>query len=424
MTSDNVHRRYTYDVRTHDPYAALRHPGYRWALACHIVTILAAQTQGTALGWLLYEKTKSAAALGLSGLIMFLPVLILAMPVGFFVDKRSRKHILLTGIGILTAAAFAMMFLAETDSPVSLLFLAVGLSGIGNAFLSISRPVIMRDSIPDIHAENGANWSSLSRRFSSVLGPVIAGGMIAWTGAAATAFLLAVFCYFLGFIFSSRIKTLPRPSSREPMSLHALTEGFRFIGRTPLILSATLLDLFAVLLGGASGLLPLFAKDILHVGATGLGILRAAPSLGSGIMAVILAHRPPLKRAGLSLLFAVAGYGIATIVFGISVSPALSFIALFLIGTFDAVSVTVRSTILQLFVPARFRGRVFGVNMIFIYSSNELGDFESGLVAEFFGGPFSVVLGGSAAVVLAFLFGWKWKELRELKRMKIIQEPV
>lgn len=406
-------------MHTHDPYAALKNVAYRWLFVGHVVIILATQIQATALGWLLYDRTHSAAVLGLSGLAIFLPVLILALPIGFYVDSRFRRHILVAGIFILILSAIMMSVDATNGTSVPLLFIAIFINGIGNAMQSVARPVIMREVIASHHAENSASWSIIGRRVASVIGPIIAGGLISWSSGASIAFEVSVALYVIGLLCMVQIALGPNAEPSKKMTLHSLTEGIRYINNNPLILSATLLDMFAVLLGGATGLLPLYAQDILHVGATGLGILRAAPSIGSAVMAFALAHRPPLRRAGLSLLAAVACYGLLTIVFGISTSPLLSFVVLLLIGAADAISVTVRSTILQLFVPDRFRGRVYGVNMIFVYSSNELGDFETGMVAALIGAQASVVTGGIGAIAVALFFGWKWKELRNLKKMKI-----
>jgi hypothetical protein len=216
-----------------------------------------------------------------------------------------------------------------------------------------------------------------------------------------------------------RIAPTPQGRSDEPLSIHTLLQGLRFIRRTPLILSTTLLDMCAVLVGGATGLLPVFAKDILHVGPIGLGILTAAPALGSGLCSLVLLHRPPLQRAGRTLLLTIAGFGISTIIFGISRSPALSLVALMLIGAFDSISVTIRSTILQVHTPDWVRGRVYGVNMIFIYASNELGDFESGMVASLLGATPAVILGGMGAMAIAGVFGMLWPELRGLQSMAV-----
>lgn len=402
----------------HDAYAAFRHPSYRWAFSCHGLSILAAQIQATAVGWLIYERTSSAAALGIAGLMLFLPVLLFALPIGYLVDSRSRRAILAAGLGIDIAAALMLAVLSQS-APVSLLFLVLFTSGIGNAFVSVARPVIMQEVIPSRHAENATNWASIGRRVMSVVGPVVAGAIIGWRGGAADTFLLAALLFVAGLLASLRIVLLPFERKRERMTWRSVTQGIQYIRNTPLILSATLLDMFAVLLGGAMGLLPIYAQDILHIGPTGLGWLRAMPSIGSAVMALLLAYRPPMRKAGLSMLLSVAVFGLATIIFGISTTPLLSFAALFVLGVVDAVSVTVRATILQVFVPNTLRGRVYGINMIFIYSSNELGDFESGMVAALVGARSSVVLGGLAAILLAILFGWKSKDLRELGKMEM-----
>ncbi len=402
---------------SHDPYAALKARAFRWALSCHFTMIIAAQMQATAFGWLIYDRTGSAAALGLTGLMMFLPVLLLALPVGHWVDSRDRKSVLLLGQAIIATAAGMMCALTFFAAPVGYFFLAMALSGTGNAFASIARPTIMREVTPSHHAENGANWSHLSRRIASVLGPIVAGVTIARYGPL-SAFAMTGISHMVAMIATTHIPMPPSRSSDKAMTFHSLTEGLRYMGKNPLILSTTLLDLFAVLLGGATGLLPLFAKDILHVGATGLGVLAATPNIGSGLTALLLAHRPPIRHAGRSLLLTVAAYGAMTILFGLSTSPILSFIALLLVGGFDSVSVTIRATILQIFVPSQLRGRVYGVNTVFVYSSNELGDFESGLAASLVGPVAAVIGGGVGAVLMAVYFGWHWPQLRALRRLQ------
>jgi MFS family permease len=407
----------------HDPYAAFRLPAFRWTFLVHVLSILATQMQSTAFGWLVYERTHAAFALGLTGLSLFLPILLLSLPVGHLVDARSKKAVLLTGQGILILGALAIAAAAPETVPVGFLFLGLILSGVGNAFASIARPALMRDVIPPHQAESTANWSSLGRRIASVAGPLLTGVLIARYGpqhallTTAALLLVSAVC-----VLRIRVPASKAKGSRQPMTLQSLTEGISFIRHTPIILSATLLDMCAVLFAGAVGLLPIFAKDILHVGPAGLGLLVASSSLGSGLMSLMLAHRPPLRRAGRSLLWAVAGYGLMTIVFSLSTSVALSLAALFLAGAFDAVSVTVRSTILQVFVPERLRGRVYGVNMIFVYSSNELGDFESGMLASLIGPQASVLIGGLAAMAMAPAFGKIWPQLRELGSLKLRDE--
>jgi MFS family permease len=307
---------------------------------------------------------------------------------------------------------------SSPNVPAFWMFVLLACEGVGNTFVSIARPVIMRDAIPAQVAENAASWSSLGRRIVSVGGPFLAGFLIETTGNAALAF--SVSCIFLVLSIASDfpIRLPHRPRHEEAPTLHAITEGLRFMRRSPLVLSATLLDMFAVLLGGATALLPIFAKDILHVGPTVYGWLWASPSLGSAIMAFILTRRPPLKRAGHTLLLSVTGFGVMTIVFGLSRDVYLSFFALLMTGVFDALSVSIRSTILQLHVPDHLRGRVYGVNMIFVYSSNDLGEFESGTTAAFLGPVGSVVTGGIGAIIVAAIFGWRWPQLRTMRSLK------
>jgi hypothetical protein len=242
--------------------------------------------------------------------------------------------------------------------------------------------------------------------------------MLAWTGHAgwvyvATAVAALVFAAELAAV--TVVRGIPR--DKRPVSVHALLEGARFVRRSPVLLAAMSLDLFAVLLGGVIALLPIYARDILHVGPSGLGWLRAAQSLGAVSMSVALAHRRPFQRAGPTLLVAVFGFGIATVVFGLSTSFVLSFVMLALAGMFDAVSVVVRLALAQLKTPDELRGRVSAVNSLFIGTSNELGEFESGVVAGFFGPVFAVVAGGVGVMVVVLLVAARWPELLRLERL-------
>ncbi len=266
---------------------------------------------------------------------------------------------------------------------------------------------------------NAVTWNSSGWQVANVGGPALAGGLIWLTQKypvyhAAPIYLLAASCsltcvVLVGFI---RPRVTVRPSA--PRTLASLLEGVRFVWRTEPLLAAITLDLFAVLLGGATALLPIYAKDILGVGAFGYGCLRAAPALGAVVMALLLAHRPPLRRPGQALLAAVAGFGVATIVFGFSKSIPLSFVMLLLTGAFDNISVVVRGTLMQTLTPDEMRGRVAAVNVVFISSSNELGAFESGMTAAWFGPVASVVGGGIGTILVVLLVMWRWPRLRLL----------
>ncbi len=409
---------------THDPYAALRFKTYRWYLSAHTLTTLGLQMQTTALSWLIYEKTGSAALLGLSGLALFLPVLLLSFPVGHLVDEHPRRQMLQIGHGLRFVGAIFLAIASFMNAPLISFFATLVVVGIGNTFTSIAKPSILRDIVNEDAVENANNWNAIGRRTATIIGPIIAGLMITKTGDASAVFAVNAVCLIIAFNCVQFLPLNRKKSGRTPMSWKTIGEGIRFIRTSPIILSATLLDMFAVLLGGATILLPIFAKDILMVGPTGLGFLVAAPSIGSLVMTIILAHRKSFSRAGMSLLISVALFGVTMIVFGFSTNAILSFIALVGSGIFDAISVSIRSTILQLYVPERLRGRVFAVNMIFAYSSNEFGDFESGMVASLIGAEGSVIFGGIGAVLIAMIFGWHWKELRMLGEMKMENNTV
>jgi MFS family permease len=270
--------------------------------------------------------------------------------------------------------------------------------------------------VPQEALGNAVTWNSSGWQVSTVVGPAVGGYLIWQTGQAWGAYAVAAVGYCLGAMVISTLR--PRPLVREPKSqassLDDLLAGLRFVWNTPLILATITMDLFAVLLGGATVLLPVYAKDILHIEAAGLGWLRAAPSVGALAMALVMAHRPPLKRAGPTLLMSVAGFGVATIAFGLSTDPVLSFIVLAATGALDNVSIVVRGTLVQLLTPDAMRGRVSAVNTIFIVSSNELGAFESGMTAAWFG-PVASVVGGGIGTLL--VVGWvmlKWPQVARL----------
>ena len=368
----------------------------------------AAEMQVVAVGWELYERTGSTTALGLVGLAMFLPMLLLTLPAGHAADRHSRKFLLLASQTSMAGCSLGLAALSYSKGPVGLAYAALALAGAASALGRPARGAILRQLVPDHLVGVAVTWNSSGWQFASVAGPALGGLVIALTGGATWVFVLA-------FALSAGVVALfgsLRPSSveraTEPISFESLLAGLRFVRRTEMILAAITLDLFAVLLGGAVALLPVFAKDILQIGPVGLGWLRAAPSAGAVLMALMLAHRPPIRKAGPALIWAVAGFGAATIGFGLSRNPYLSFGLLAITGALDMVSVVVRSTLVQVLTPESMRGRVGAVNSIFIGSSNELGGFESGMTARYFGPVASVVGGGigTILVVLAVCFAW------------------
>jgi len=403
-----------FQTERHDPYAPLKLTNYRNYLMGGILASGAAEMQVVALGWELYERTHSATALGLVGLAMFLPMLLMTLPAGHLADKSSRQALLLASQALMACASLGLAALSYWKGPVPLAYAAMGLAGLASALGRPARGAILRQLVPDHLVGSAVTWNSSGWQFASVAGPAMGGLVIALTGGATGAFLLA-FSFSIGVIIlfgSLRPSEVERAA--EPLSLSSLLVGLRFVRRTEIMLATITLDLFAVFLGGAVALLPVYAKDILQIGPVGLGWLRAAPSAGAVLMALTLAHRPMIGRAGPAMLLAVAGFGAATIGFGLSRNPYLSFLLLAITGALDMISVVIRSTIVQVLTPESMRGRVSAVNSVFIGSSNELGGFESGMTARWFGPVASVVGGGIGTILVVLAVGFAWPSVRRI----------
>ncbi len=409
----------------HDPYAALRVANFRNYLLASLLSTIGGQIRSVAVGWDLYERTGSASSLGFVGLVQFLPVLLLTLAAGHAADRYSRKKLLVISQLLMGSASLGLAVTSWTAAPIIFPYLCLLLAGIGRAFSAPARWALLPDLAPKHLLASSVTWNTSGFQVASVVGPTLGGLAIAYTGGATAAFVLDVICSLLVFLLMIPVKVSTRSSLAEPPSLKSVLAGYHFVTRSKLILATITLDLFAVFLGGAITLLPIFAKDILHVGASGLGWLRAAPSLGAVVMALYLAHRPPMRKAGLALMWSVAGFGLATIIFGLSRNPTLSFLMLFLTGAFDNVSVVVRATLIQVLTPDNMRGRVSAVNAIFIGSSNELGGFESGMTAELFGPVASAVGGGVGTILVVLFVEWLWPDVRrlgELHRAGIVEE--
>lgn len=402
----------------YDAYAALRTPDFRLFLGANFLATLGEQMLAVAIGWELYVRTRSAFALGLVGLVQIIPIIAFALPAGHLADRRDRRLIVLLTEVTMAACSLGLVALSGADGPVPLFYVCLLCFGIALAFNNPANSSLVPQVVPEADFRNAASWSSSSWQLAAVIGPALGGAVIALTGYSTIVYLVnALTCVIVvGLIAAIRSRRAP-PSQTEPVTLRELGAGIGFLRRTPVILAAITLDLFAVLLGGAVTLLPIYALDILHVGATGLGLLRAAPSFGAVLMALTQAHRPPYRRAGRVLLLAVAGFGLATIVFGVSRSFPLSVAMLLLLGALDNISVVVRSTLLLTRAPDDIRGRVYAVNGIFVASSNELGGFESGVAAAIFGPVLAVVLGGLGTVVVVGAVALIWPQIRRLGRL-------
>lgn len=403
-------------VAIHDPYRALRYRNFRLLFLGTFIAAVGEQMVNVAIGWELYNRTGSSLALGFVGLVQVIPTLLLSLPGGYLADRFDRKRIVLITLLIIMLSSLGLTVLSFLQGPILLIYACLLLFGIGVAFNNPAISALLPHTVPESAYSSAATWSSSSWQLASVLGPAVGGLVIALSGRATPVYALNVGAVLIFTCLIALLHVLPHevPAALPSKGLTSLLEGVNFVRRTQVILAAISLDLFAVLLGGATTLLPVFAKDILHVGPAGLGWLRAAPSIGAICVAFGLAHLPPFKHAGRTLLLAVAGFGLATIVFGFSRSFWLSLAMLFLLGGFDNVSVVIRSTLLLLRAPDVMRGRISAVNNIFVGASNELGGFESGLTAQLFGPTISVIGGGVGTILIVLLIALLSAEMRHL----------
>jgi MFS family permease len=408
----------------HDAYAALRVPAFRRFILGLVAITVAVQVQGTVVGWQVYDLTGDPLALGLIGLAEALPYILAALPSGWLADHRDRRGLVLGSVAVLLVCSGALLLLSTTDGLADQVRLGgiygtIVLSGLARAVHQPARSALAAQLVPRQVYGNSIAWRSSTWQASSVAGPAL-GGLLYALGSARLAYAVDLALVVLALIFFARVPRQPLPE-REPGAatgmLASLKAGVDFVFADKVVFGALSLDLFSVFFGGAVALLPIYAKEILHVGPTGLGVLRAAPAAGSVLMSLTLAHRPPLGRAGATLLWAVALFGLTTIGFGVSTSFPLSVALLALGGAADNVSVVVRSTLLQIRTPMHLLGRVMAVNAIFIGSSNELGMFESGAAAKLLGTVPSVVFGGAATLGVVGWIAWAVPPLRQLRRL-------
>ena len=403
-----------------DAYAALRFRDFRLFLSGHLLSTLCVQMQTLAVSYQLYERTNSKLALGMVGLVQIVPILGLALPAGQAADRFDRRKILMSATTLAVIASFGLAAVGiRVSDNVTLIYACLFLNGIARAFQGPARASLMPQLVPNQIFSNAVSWYISGFELSSMTGPALAGGLIYLLGGVTPVYALAGLG---GAIYFVMLATLTRRSyaaeSRDSQAnLKTLVAGFNYVWNTKVLFGAMSLDMFAVLFGGAVALLPVYAKDILGVGPAGFGALQAAPSLGAITMAMLTTHLPPLKRAGRTLLWAVAGFGLATIVFGLSRNFWLSLSMLFLTGAFDNISVVVRQTLATILTPDEMRGRVSAVNGMFISASNEFGRFESGGVAALFGPIFSVVSGGVGTLIVVAAVALSSPQLRRFGRL-------
>jgi MFS family permease len=404
-----------------DSRAAFRYPNFRYYLGYRVLSVLSSEMQAVAVAWQVYELTKRPLDLGLVGLAQFLPGVLLFLVAGHAADRLSRRSILIACMAGYSAASWLLLgFTLHGITQVYPIYLILLLNGAARAFSHPAGAALLPTLVTEEHFPNSVAWSSSTFRTATILGPVVGGLVYGFSRSPAPVYAFAAFAYVaaLLLVWRLRVKKIARPATAGARQM--VLEGLRYLWSNKLILGAISLDLFAVLLGGATALLPVYASDILKVGATGLGILRSAPGVGAVLTALALAHRPLGRREGEIMLWCVFGFGVFTVVFGLSRNVTVSLVALALTGAFDMVSVVVRSTMVQLGTPDRMRGRVSAVNTLFIGASNEVGQFESGITAQWFGTVPAVVLGGIGTIVVVALWARWFPELRRAKEPAVV----
>jgi MFS family permease len=408
----------------HDPYAALRVPAFRWFIVSLLAMTIGVQVQGIAVAWQIYAATHDPLSLGLVGLAEVVPFLALSLPAGQWADTYDRRRLAVLGIAVLVLCAglfvllTAGLHLSGASAPRAIgstvwssplvIYAILAVSGVARAILQPARQALGSMIVPAALYANAATWRSSTWQFASVIGPAIGGLLFAFAGALAcyglTLVLVVLALWAMAMVrVPATTAAVTRTASEGPRIL----EGVRFVLRDRIVLAALSLDLFAVLFGGATALLPVFTETVLHASPQWLGYLRAAPAVGAVLTALLLAYLPPMQRAGRTLLLAVATWGLSIIGFAL----------LALGGAVDSISVVIRSTLLQARTPAHLMGRVMAVNSIFIGSANEIGAFESGVTARLFGAVNSVLLGGVLTVVVVTVMALASPSLRRLERL-------
>lgn len=397
-------------------WAAFRHPDFAFYCASRFLSALAIQMQNVAVGWLVYNLTHDPLALGLVGLAGFLPAICLALVTGHVADRFDRRAVLLVCYSVAMASAAGLFVHAWTGSekvwPIYALIMAYGTA---RAFANPAGQALLPNLVPAVHFQNAVAWNSSAWQTATIIGPALGGILYAFGGT--VVFGAAVAAFAATTLLVAAISHRGGLARREKASWASLVAGILFIRSRPAILGAISLDLFAVLLGGATALLPIYARDILLVGPWGLGLLRSMPAAGAVLMALFLAYNPLDRRSGRRMFQAVAVFGLATIGFGLSTSLYLSMFFLFVLGAADMVSVFVRQTLVQIDTPDAMRGRVAAVNAVFIGASNELGEFESGVLAALVGTVPAVVVGGLGTLAVAGLWSRWFPALRDRDKL-------
>ncbi len=407
----------------HAPYAAWQIPAFRLYAASWFLVMFSKMIEGVAVGANIYAQTSDPLSLAWVGLVQAAPVVLLAIAGGQIADRFDRRTVILWTLALSSCAAAGMLLSAIYEWPIEWMYVFLGIAAVGQALGGPSRSSLLPQLVPVESFNNAVTWNSTVFQIAMMTGPAM-GGLISGANNehVAAAFAAVFVCRLLSFAAMLFMKSPAARGETESISLKSVIAGIRFVSRTKLILATITMDLFAVLFGGLTYLLPVFASEqYLNVGTTGQGFLRSAEAVGAVFMAMLIAHLPPMRCAGWALLWAVGGFGAATIVFGLSKWFWLSMAMMFLIGAFDNISVVVRHTLVQMLTPDPMRGRVSAVNNVFIVASNDIGGFESGLTARLFGPVISVV-GGGICTILVVLGSMKiWPEILSIGSLQDVK---
>ncbi len=404
------------EIQNSDQFAAFRHSSYKRFFIARFLTAFSFQAVSTAVGWHIWVETENPFWLGLIGLVQFLPALLLVLVTGLVTDRYSRRIVMACAIIGMATGSLSLCVMAASGpfNPVWVMAVLAGF-GVARAFHSPASSSLVVNLVPKADFQNAIGWVTSSWQLASIFGPV-AGGLLAAYSRTAP-YLCAAILMSLAAMLIISIPKPPQAINKKKIDVGVLLGGFRYIWKTKIVLGAITLDLFAVMLGGVVALMPIFAKEILGMGPSGLGWLRAAPGVGAIAVVIWMTKFPIKDHAGTILLVAVALFGAATALFGFSTSVWLSLFALLLIGALDMISVIIREVLLQLWTPDEVRGRVNAVNSIFLMASNELGDARAGFIAAKWGAIITVIGGGIAAVGVTMICGMLFPELRKIRQL-------
>lgn len=405
----------------HDPYAALRLRDVRFYLMGNFLAAFGLQLQTAAVFWQIYERTGSKLQIALVGLVQVIPVIALTLPAGYLADRLNRKHLVILSLAVIGCCSLGLVAVSLLHWPIEWMYVFLFGTGVARSLQQPAKSALFPHLVPREHFTNAVTWGTSAYQFAAITGPAVCGGLLWWFAEPAIAYLGSAAAAFAFTFLLGRVRYQHTPSEAGDSAFEDVIAGAKFVWSAKVVLGATALDMFAVLLGGAEALFSVYASDILFAGPIGYGAMLAAQPVGALCMSFVQSHRRPFDRAGVALLWSVVGFGLTTIGFGLSTSLPFSLVMLVLMGACDNVSVVLRHTLVQMLTPDAMRGRVSAINSMFIAISNELGGFESGAVAHWTSPIFAVVSGGIGTILVAALAAIGLPELRRYQRSASFQ---